>query len=131
MNLFTPQTPPYSAEEWQSAPLQERARLCTESWAIQGYGTPISAYLFYALKAFFYLWGWTFWCSVSPELGGWQTLGDWWLHPLAFEKAILWSMLFEVLGLGWKWATHRSLCAPNWWISLFHEARNPEGTLVC
>ena len=27
-------------------------------------------------------------------------LGDWWLHPIAFEKAILWSMLFEGLGLG-------------------------------
>ena len=100
MNLITPQTPPYDAEEWRRAPLQERARLCTESWAVQGYGTPVTAYLFYALKAFLYLWGWTLWCSVSPELGGWQTLSEWWLHPLAFEKAIVWSMLFEVLGLG-------------------------------
>ena len=100
MNLITPQTPPYDAEEWRRAPLQERARLCTESWAVQGYGTPATAYLFYALKAFLYLWGWTLWCSVSPELGGWQTLSEWWLHPLAFEKAIVWSMLFEVLGLG-------------------------------
>jgi hypothetical protein len=27
-------------------------------------------------------------------------VATWWLHPVAFQKAIVWSMLFEVLGLG-------------------------------
>jgi hypothetical protein len=27
-------------------------------------------------------------------------VGAWWLQPLAFQKAIVWSLLFEVLGLG-------------------------------
>ena len=100
MNFFTPQSPPYSAEAWQQADVDERARLCTRAWATQGYGTPLSAYLFYLLKLVFYVWGWLFWCDFSPELGDVASLSDWWLHPLALEKAIVWSMLFEVLGLG-------------------------------
>ncbi len=100
MNFLNPQTPPYGPQEWRQANLEERARLCTEAWATQGYGTPFSAYLFYVLKALGYVWVWTLWCSLSPELGGWETVSQWWLHPLALEKAIAWSMLFEVLGFG-------------------------------
>ena len=100
MSFFTPKLPPYSSEVWRNAILDERAQLCTTSWATQGYGTPLSAYAFYIIKLALYVWGWLFFSSLSPALGSWETLPDWWLHPLAFEKAILWSMLFEVLGLG-------------------------------
>lgn len=100
MNFLTPKAPPYSAETWREADLDERARLCTAAWATQGYGTPVSAYLFYVVKLGVYIWGWIYWCSLSPQLGSFETLSQWWLHPLAFEKAILWSMLFEVLGFG-------------------------------
>lgn len=67
---------------------------------MQGYGTPFAVYVVYALKVAFYIGMWVFFCSFSPELGGLGTIGQWWLHPLAFQKAIVWSMLFEVLGLG-------------------------------
>src|SRR5262249_53065322 len=43
---------------------------------------------------------WIAFCSVSPALGGPGSIARWWLHPMAFEKAIVWSLLFEVLGLG-------------------------------
>src|SRR6185295_10066684 len=43
---------------------------------------------------------WLVFCSFSPGLGGLATIGQWWLSPIAFQKAILWSMLFEGLGLG-------------------------------
>jgi len=43
---------------------------------------------------------WIGFCATSPSLGGVGTIGRWWLEPIAFEKAIVWSMLFEVLGLG-------------------------------
>ena len=33
-------------------------------------------------------------------IGHLDSLGDWWLSPIAFQKAVLWSMLFEGLGLG-------------------------------
>ena len=71
-----------------------------EAWAIQGYGTPIAVYAVYAIKVLFYIGMWIFFCGFTPGLGGLATIAEWWLSPIAFQKAILWSMLFEGLGLG-------------------------------
>ncbi len=59
------------------------------AWALQGYGTPLAVFLVYALKVALYIGAWRAFCFGLP-----------WLHPIAFQKAIVWSMLFEVLGLG-------------------------------
>ena len=67
---------------------------------MQGYGAPLGVYLIYAIKLYFYIQIWVWFCRFSPSLGGLSTIDQWWLSPLAFQKAILWSMLFEGLGLG-------------------------------
>jgi len=67
---------------------------------MQGYGTPASAYVLYAIKVALYVGGWLLFCSFSPGLGGPASIARWWLEPVAFQKAILWSLGFEVLGLG-------------------------------
>jgi len=67
---------------------------------MQGYGTPGAVYGIYAAKIVLYVGVWIAWCGTTPGLGALGTIGEWWLHPIAFEKAILWSMLFEGLGLG-------------------------------
>ncbi len=100
MGFFQPTLPPYDGREWVKLPLAERGRQVCESWALQGYGSPAAAYLLYALKVVFYIGMWVLFCSFSPSPGGVSTFGSWWLEPLAFQKAILWSMLFEGLGLG-------------------------------
>jgi len=71
-----------------------------EAWALQGYGTPPAIYLAYAAKLALYAGGWLLCCRTTPGLGELSSLPAWWLHPIAFQKAILWSMLFEGLGLG-------------------------------
>jgi hypothetical protein len=98
MPLFAPAPLPYDPVAWSKLPLPERGRLVCQAWALQGYGTPLAIYLLYGLKVLAYVGGWRFFCGLSPSLGG--ALADWWLAPLAFQKAILWSMLFEGLGLG-------------------------------
>jgi hypothetical protein len=70
------------------------------AWTMQGYGSPLAVYFVYALKVAFYIGMWVYFCSFTPGMGGLRSLGDWWLRPEAFQKAILWSMLFESLGLG-------------------------------
>ena len=100
MGLLDPTPPPYDALEWAKKPLGERGRMVCEAWALQGYGAPAGVYAMYALKAALYVGGWLLFCGLSPSLGGPSTIASWWLHPLAFQKAIVWSMLFEVLGLG-------------------------------
>src|SRR5438874_491443 len=70
------------------------------AWALDGYGTPVGAYALHVVKIGLYIAGWLAFCSTSPALGGPSSIATWWLHPIAFEKAIVWSMLFEGLGLG-------------------------------
>jgi hypothetical protein len=100
MGLLDPVPPPYDALEWDRKPFPEKSRMVCRSWALQGYGTPPAAYGLYLLKIALYVGGWILWCRTTPGLGDPLALPQWWLHPVAFHKAIVWSLLFEVLGLG-------------------------------
>ncbi|HWU87967.1 MAG TPA: DUF3556 domain-containing protein, partial [Kofleriaceae bacterium] len=100
MALLRPLLPPYDPLDWARRPFAERARMVCEAWAVQGYGTPLALYALHAAKLALYAGVWVLCCGATPGLGGLSTIGDWWLHPIAFQKAILWSMLFEGLGLG-------------------------------
>lgn len=100
VGLLDPTPPPYDPIEWLKKPFAERGRLVCEAWALQGYGTPTYVFVIYALKVALYVWAWTFFCSFSQELGGMGTVATWWLHPIAFLKAIVFSAMFELLGLG-------------------------------
>ncbi|MBW2377109.1 MAG: DUF3556 domain-containing protein, partial [Deltaproteobacteria bacterium] len=52
------------------------------------------------LKIVFYVWVWSSFCSFTPGLGELGSFGSWYYEPIAFQKAVLWSMAFEGLGLG-------------------------------
>ncbi len=100
MGFIKPTPPPYDPIDWSSKPYSERAELACKAWAVQGYGTPIGAYFLYVLKIAFYIYMWSFFVSFSPGLGTVSEWRHWIFEPIAFQKAILWSMLFEILGLG-------------------------------
>jgi Transmembrane protein of unknown function (DUF3556) len=100
VGLVQPKLPPYDPLDWVKKPLAERARMVCQAWALEGYGTPVGVFAVYALKVVFYVGMWVFFCSLTTDLGGAATIDRWWLAPAAFQKAILWSMLFEGLGLG-------------------------------
>ncbi len=100
MGLLAPTPPPYDPIEWQGLPFARKARMVCRAWAVQGYGTPLGAFALHAFKVLGYIAAWVWFCSFTPGLGGWSDLPDWWLHPIAFQKAIVWSLMFEVIGLG-------------------------------
>ncbi len=100
MGFIKPTPPPYDPLLWQTRPYSEQAQLACEAWAVQGYGTPIGAYFLYVFKIVFYIYMWIFFCGFSPGIGSLHTISEWAFTPIAFQKAIVWSMLFEVLGLG-------------------------------
>jgi hypothetical protein len=100
VSLLSPLPVPYDPLDWVRRPLAERGRMVCEAWALQGYGTPPLIYIVHVLKIALFIGGWLVFCGRSPGLGGLATIGRWWLDPIAFEKAILWSMMFEGLGLG-------------------------------
>ncbi|HET6584723.1 MAG TPA: DUF3556 domain-containing protein [Nannocystaceae bacterium] len=100
MGLLDPTPPPYDPLDWATRPFAERARMVCESWAMQGYGTPVAVFFVYAVKIAAYVGVWIFVCGLTPGLGALSNIATWWLAPIAFQKAILWSMTFELLGLG-------------------------------
>ena len=100
MGVIKPALPDLDLDDWAARPESERVRLMCESWATQGFGAPAVAYLFYLLKIALYIAIWVWFVSRSPTVDGFSDISDWWHLPVAFQKAIVWTMLFEVLGLG-------------------------------
>ena len=38
--------------------------------------------------------------ATTPGLGGLGDIGDWWTEPIVFQKVAVWTLLWEILGLG-------------------------------
>ncbi|HEX7059048.1 MAG TPA: DUF3556 domain-containing protein [Solirubrobacterales bacterium] len=102
MGLLTPAPPPFDdIEEWKRRPHLERIRPLAQDWALNGFGTPPAVYLLYVVKLLIYMGGGLLLISATtPGLGGLGDLGSWWTEPIVFQKAVVWTMLWEVLGLG-------------------------------
>jgi hypothetical protein len=98
--MLAPVPPPYDPLVWATRPYAEKARMVCNAWAMQGYGTPVAIYVVYLLKIALYVGGWLAFCGTTPSMGDLSGIATWWHRPEAFQKAILWSMLFEILGLG-------------------------------
>jgi hypothetical protein len=98
--FLKPVPPPYDPMVWAKLPFAEKSRMVCRSWAMQGYGAPLGVYLLYAIKIALYVGGWLFFAGFTPGMGGLADFGSWWFRPEAFQKAILWSLVFEITGLG-------------------------------
>ena len=63
-------------------------------------GTPLIMHVMYGVKiALYILGGWLFAWSTTG-IGGFTDVPAWWTEPIVFQKAVLFTMLFEVVGLG-------------------------------
>jgi hypothetical protein len=101
MGFITPTPPPFEIEEWKQRPHLERIKLLAQDWALNGFGTPSFVYLLYVVKLIIYAGGGLLLISATTEgLGGVGNLGSWWTEPIVFQKAVVWTMLWEILGLG-------------------------------
>jgi hypothetical protein len=101
MGFLTPTPPPFEVEEWERRPHLERIKALAQDWAVNGFGTPVAVYLLYIVKLVLYVGGGLLLISAtSSHLGGLGNLGDWWTEPIVFQKAVVWTMLWEILGLG-------------------------------
>jgi hypothetical protein len=98
--FWKPLVPPYAPLEWAKKPFPEKSRMVCNAWAMQGYGSPLAVYAAYLVKILLYVAGWFFFCGFTPGMGTLASFSSWWARPEAFEKAILWSLLFEIAGLG-------------------------------
>ena len=100
--MLQPKAPPYDIREWRTRPFPKRMRWICQAWATQGYGTPPLIYTVYLLKIalLYFGGGLVFFCSFTPGLGNPASIASWAFDAVAFQKAVLWTMAYEGLGLG-------------------------------
>lgn len=101
MGLLSPTLPDIDLGQWRRLPQLERLKIQVQHWGEHGFGTPAGAYLFYVIKMVAYvmipLWVIS---SSTPGLGTLSDIGSWWTQPIVFQKVVLFTVLFEVLGFG-------------------------------
>jgi len=100
MGFLKPDLPQIDMAEWSKGTRSEKIRPMARHWAEVGFGTPVVLHLFYVVKILLYiLFGWLF-ALTTNGIHGFTGVGSWWSEPIVFEKVVLYTMLFEVIGLG-------------------------------
>ena len=100
MGFLKPELPQIDMAEWSKGTRSEKIRPMARHWAEVGFGTPVALHLFYVVKILLYiLVAWLF-ASATNGIGGFTNVASWWSEPIVFEKVVLYTMLFEVIGLG-------------------------------
>lgn len=101
MPFLTPSPPPFELEEWKQQPFLTRLKANAQDWAVNGFGTPGVVYLLYIVKLAIYLVSaFVLIGATTPGLGGLGDFTDWWSEPIVFQKFAVWTLVWEILGLG-------------------------------
>ena len=96
--------PPYPMEQVLAAPFPERVRLVCRSWAAQvAPNQPVVMALYWAKYLLVYVGGWAAFCAFNTGYPGFTSPVEWAFSAAAFQKMIVWSMFYELLGLGCSW----------------------------
>ncbi|MBF6171885.1 DUF3556 domain-containing protein [Nocardia blacklockiae] len=100
MGFVEPELPVVDMEQWSRGTRSERIRPMARHWAEVGFGTPVVLHLFYVAKICLYILGAWLFALATSGIDGFTRVGSWWSEPIVFEKVVLYTLLFEVIGLG-------------------------------
>jgi hypothetical protein len=100
MGFLKQDAPVVDYEEWSKGTRAEKIVPMARHWAEVGFGTPVVLHLFYVVKILLYIL--VAWLIVLTTNGidGFTNAASWYAEPIVFEKVVLYTMLFEVIGLG-------------------------------
>ena len=100
MGFLKQDTPVIDFEQWSKGTRAEKIIPMARHWAEVGFGTPIALHLFYVGKILAYILA--AWLVVlgTSGINGFTSVAQWYTEPIVFEKVVLFTMLFEVVGLG-------------------------------
>lgn len=93
MGFLQPNLPDLDLEAWRTGTRAERMRPMAKHVAEIGFGTPDVVFLMYVVKIGLYAGGGLAFALTTSGVDGITDIG-------AFQKVVLWTLLFEVLGLG-------------------------------
>ena len=99
MPLNTPTPPPFALQEWEKQPFWQRAQAAIQAFGVNGNGSPPAVYLFYGVKMLLYVLGYVG-LRILTERGPAAWSAEFWFANVAYQKAVAYTMLFEVLGCG-------------------------------
>jgi hypothetical protein len=100
MGFLKQDAPQVDFATWVQGTRAEKIRPMAEHWAQVGFGTPVVLHLFYVAKiAAYVLVAWLIVLSTEG-IDGFTQVADWYDEPIVYQKVVLFTMLFEVVGLG-------------------------------
>ncbi|WP_280277060.1 DUF3556 domain-containing protein [Nocardia wallacei] len=100
MGFVEPDLPVVDMAQWSRGSRSERIRPMARHWAEVGFGTPVVLHLSYVGKICLYILGGWLFALTTSGIDGFTRVGSWWSEPIVFEKVVLYTLLFEVVGLG-------------------------------
>jgi hypothetical protein len=100
MGFLKQETPQIDFEEWSKGTRAEKIIPMARHWAEVGFGTPVLLHLFYVVKIALYILAAWLLALTTTGINGFTNVAHWYAEPIVFEKVVLYTMLFEVVGLG-------------------------------
>jgi hypothetical protein len=100
MGFLKQDAPVVDYQEWSKGTRAEKIVPMARHWAEVGFGTPVVLHLFYVVKILLYILGAWLFALATKGIDGFTNVGQWYAEPIVFEKVVLYTMLFEVVGLG-------------------------------
>lgn len=100
MPFLRQNAPTVDYESWSRGTRAEKIRPMAVHWAEVGFGTPVVLHLFYVLKVAAYILGGWLIALSTDGIDGFGNVQDWYVEPIVFQKVVLYTMVFEVIGLG-------------------------------
>ena len=102
MSFLRPSPPPFDLEQWKRKPHLARIKPLAQDWAVNGFGTPSAVYLLYVVKLVVFVAR-----RDAGDLGDHArarrrsaTSATGGREPIVFQKFVVWTLLWEILGLG-------------------------------
>ena len=104
MGFTEPNFPRVEPEAFLKAPFLERVKTLTLNWVENGYGVPRMVHAIYIVKlVFFYALGGIVVATLTSGLPAFWHVSEWWNQPIVYQKAILWTVLFETMADAGSW----------------------------
>jgi hypothetical protein len=103
MGLKTADFPPVDPATFMETPYRERLKTLSRHWADYGFGAPKITPLMYVAKLLgFYVLGAVLVTTLTSGLNPLDPAA-WWDNPIVYQKAVLWTVLLECLGVAGSW----------------------------
>src|SRR5580693_3546264 len=104
MGFTQPDLAAVDPDTFLQKPLMERMRILAIDWAEQGFGSAKMIHTMYIAKLviFFAIGGITVATATSGLPAFWH-VSEWWNQPVVYQKAVLWTVLLEAIGIAGSW----------------------------